>query len=169
MVLTDATIVHTLYNVCMVCTMYGQCTSLPVHCTYGHKHNISTMHDLNFALIWSTIKEKEREKERERNKEREREMREDDTLAYNIHSDDHGITSRAISAIIIAKIALDVHTLYNFQCMVHMYSVPAVYIYIDQTLYSVQCMVHMYSVQCTPISGQLSKQNLLTRYVLSLR
>ena len=114
-------------------------------------------------------KRKRKRKKKERETKREREMREDDTLAYNIHSDDHGITSRAISAIIIAKIALDVHTLYSIQCMVHMYSVPAVYIYINQTLYSVQCMVHMYSVQCTPISGQLSKQNLLTRYVLSLR
>ena len=65
---------------------------------------------------------KEKEKMREMIGEREKKMREDDTLAYNIHSDDHGITSSALSAIIIAKSAFDVYALYSVPCMVHIHS-----------------------------------------------
>ena len=54
-------------------------------------------------------------------------MREDDTLAYSVHCNDHGVTSRALSAIIIAEIVIDVHTLYSIQCMVHKYSVQCTY------------------------------------------
>ena len=72
-------------------------------------------------------------------------MREDDTLAYNIHSDDHGVTSRA--HLLLKLLLMSIHcTVYN------VWSICTVYrqcTYIDHTLYSVQCMVHMYSVQCT--------------------
>ena len=68
-------------------------------------------------------------------------MREDDTLAYNIHSDDNGITSRALSAIIIAESAL-----MSMHCTV--YNVWSMYIYIDHncTVYNVWSVCTVYSV-----------------------